>query len=422
MRHIWYYYGSPVKNQMSYFKKTLFGVFWISFLRGVIRIILLAKTAILARILLPEQFGAFGVAALTISFLEILTETGINVFLLQGQEKLEDYVSTAWVVSIIRGLLISLLIFLAAPLISGFFHISSALPLLYLIVAVPLLRGFINPACIRFQKSLQFHKEFFYQAVLVIVEVASTVIITLFTHSAIGIVWGLIISALVEIVLSFIVFRPRPKFVFDSGQAKKILSRGKWVTGFGIFDYLFTQGDNIIVGRLLGGAPLGIYQNAYKLSTTPLTEVMDVYYRVTFPVFSQMHRDGRHLKSAAIKSVTIFISLLILLGLLVFFLAQPLVLIILGPDWISAIPVVRVLAFLGVARGIAFSFNSVFLALHQQKYVTAITFISALGLAVTIIPAVRMYGLVGAGASAMFGSLLALPVALFFINRLFRKL
>ena len=407
---------------MSYFSKTLSGVFWITFLRGVVRVILLAKTAILARILLPEQFGAFGVAALTISLLEILTETGINIFLLQGQEKLEDYISTAWVVSIARGGLISLLIFMAAPYVSDFFHIPSALPLLYLIAVVPVLRGFINPACIRFQKSLQFHKEFFYQATLAIIEVVSTVVITIYTLSAIGIVWGLVIAALAEIIFSFAVFSPRPRFAFSSHQAKEILARGKWVTGFGIFDYLFTQGDNIIVGRLLGGAPLGIYQNAYKLSTIPLTEVMNVYYRVTFPVFSQMHRAGRHLKSAVIKSLTIFISLLILLGLTVFLLAQPLVLIVLGSNWTAAIPVVRMLAFLGVARGIAFSFNSVFLALHQQKYVTAITFVSALGLAVTIVPAVRLYGLIGAGASAMFGSLLALPVALFFIHRLFKKL
>ena len=149
---------------------------------------------------------------------------------------------------------------------------------------------------------------------------------------------------------------------------------------------------------------------------------MDVYYRVTFPVFSQMHTTGRHLKSAVLQSVTVFIFLLVLLGLAVFFLAQPLVLIVLGPNWTTAIPVVRMLAFLGVARGIAFSFNSVFLALQQQKYVTAITAVSALGLAASIVPAVRLYGLVGAGASAMFGSLLALPVALFFIHRSFRKL
>ena len=135
-----------------------------------------------------------------------------------------------------------------------------------------------------------------------------------------------------------------------------------------------------------------------------------------------MHTTGRHLKSAVLQSVTVFIFLLVLLGLAVFFLAQPLVLIVLGPNWTTAIPVVRMLAFLGVARGIAFSFNSVFLALQQQKYVTAITAVSALGLAASIVPAVRLYGLVGAGASAMFGSLLALPVALFFIHRSFRKL
>ena len=79
-------------------------------LRGSVRFDGFIKLAILARILTPSEFGIFGIAALMLAFLEVMTETGINVFLVQEEGKLEEYISTSWLVSIIRGFLISILL------------------------------------------------------------------------------------------------------------------------------------------------------------------------------------------------------------------------------------------------------------------------------------------------------------------------
>ena len=96
---------------MGYFKDTLRGVSWMGGLRLSTRVIAFAKIAILARILTPAQFGLFGIALLVLALLENLTETGINIFLIQEKAKLEKYNDTVWLVSIIRGTLISLTIF-----------------------------------------------------------------------------------------------------------------------------------------------------------------------------------------------------------------------------------------------------------------------------------------------------------------------
>ena len=78
---------------MGYFKKTLQGLSWSLGLRFIIRGFAVIRTIILARILLPEQFGAYGVATVTLAFLEMFTETGINVFLIQEKE-LSKYLDT----------------------------------------------------------------------------------------------------------------------------------------------------------------------------------------------------------------------------------------------------------------------------------------------------------------------------------------
>src|SRR3990167_5781112 len=100
---------------MGYKSRVIKGVSWLSILRISTRGITFVRLAILARILTPAQFGVFGIASLILALLEILTETGINVFLIQKKEKYAEFIDSAWVVSIIRGCLISLLLIVTAP-------------------------------------------------------------------------------------------------------------------------------------------------------------------------------------------------------------------------------------------------------------------------------------------------------------------
>lgn len=407
---------------MSYLKKTISGLSWTSALWGAIRVSAILRIAILARLLSIEAFGAFGVATLVLSLLEILTETGINPFLLQEREDYKKYLNTAWVVSIIRGVFISLLLVIITPFVADFFNISSSVPLLYIASLIPLIRGFINPACIKFQKELQFHKEFYYRITIVTVEILSSIIIVWFVRNATGMVWALMISALTEVVLSFLWIRPHPAFSPKFDQVKQIFNRGKWMTGFGILDYAFSQGDNIVVGRMLGASALGLYQNAYKVSTLPLSGINDTFYKVTFPVYVDMLKNPKSVKVAIIKHISVVTPLLLAVSSLVFIFARPITLIVLGPSWLAAVPIIRVLAFLGAARGISFAMNSLFMALKLQKYVTLLTLVNVVGLFTTIFPAVRLYGPVGAGMAATFGAVLALPFAIFFAIKLIRSL
>ena len=402
---------------MNYFKTTLSGLTWTAGQRGGVRGFNILKTVLLARLLTPAQFGFFGISAISLGLLDIATETGINVFLLQENDSWTDYVDTAWVISILRGLFIFLLIMITAPAVSGFFSSPQSLYLLYLISLVPFIRGFINPSCIRFQKQLQFRQEFYYRSILILVETLITVILGLYLRSAQALVWGLTGSAALEVALSFFIFSPRPRLQFQPDQARFILSRWKWVTGFGLLNYIFTNLDNIVVGRLLGSASLGIYQNSYRISTVPLTEINDVFYKVTFPVFTQMKARNRSLYPAAVRSILAVSVPVVFVGLGIAFFAGPLVRLLLGPGWEAAIGPIRILSYLGIVRGISLSVNSLFMALKKQVFVTFTSFISVFGLGITLVPLVHRFGLLGAAYSALIGSLLAFPVSFFLAAR-----
>jgi len=106
---------------MGFYKQAAKGVGWMGGLRVFSRGLTLLKTAILARLLVPVQFGVFGVVTLVISLFEILTETGINTILIQEDEDIKSFINTAWIISIFRGILISLLVFLSARPLAKFF-------------------------------------------------------------------------------------------------------------------------------------------------------------------------------------------------------------------------------------------------------------------------------------------------------------
>ncbi len=83
---------------------------WAGSLRIIVRGLGILKTVILARLLTPSQFGIFGIAFLILGILEMVTETGVNVILIQENKKIDDYINTGWIVSIARGIIISILI------------------------------------------------------------------------------------------------------------------------------------------------------------------------------------------------------------------------------------------------------------------------------------------------------------------------
>ncbi len=404
---------------MGYTTQAIRGISWIGAQRVTTRIVSFAKIAILARILTPAQFGVYGIAALALSFLDVLTETGVNVILVQEKDDIDRHISSAWIMSIARGILMSVAILIMAPFVAGFFQSPDSLFLLQLISIVPLLRGFINPSVVKFQRDLQFKKEFLYRSILFIIDAGTAVAVAFVTHQAASIVVGLIVGVVAEVVLSFAVAKPRPTLRFENQYLAKIFHRGKWVTLSGVFQYLFQNVDNIVVGRLLGTGPLGMYQLGYSISILPISEVTDVVSRVMFPVYTKITHDRERLKRAFFRTIASISFITIPLGAILFLFPEELITIAFGKQWVAVAPVLRILAVFGVIRAIFGFCATLFLAVEKQEYVTVVTLVSIGGLGVSIIPLVSQYGLIGASLSALIGSLAALPFIVYFTYKVF---
>lgn len=399
-----------------------YGLSWVGLLRFAIRSTSFVRTAILARILVPAQFGIFAIASLVLAFLETITETGINIFLVQlrSSGEVDKYVNTAWVVSIVRGVIVSISIIIFSPGISTFFRSPESLGILYLTSIVPLIRGFINPSVAKFQKEIRFDKEFIYKFPVYLIDSAVAIILALLIKSPVALIYGLISGALLEIIISFKKAKPVPSFEFNFKKTKKVIARGKWMTMSGIFDYFFQNVDDFVVGKMLNQYSLGIYQVAYKISSLPITEVSQVFSRVAFPVYKKNFDNKKKLLLVFTKINFTTISLVLPLGLIIFLFPDLIIKIVLGNNWLEATKVLKLLAVYGTLRGIFFPMMAIFLSANKQEYVTITTLVGAVGLIISIIPFVTSFGIIGAGYSAILGTVLMIPVILYFVIKIFK--
>lgn len=406
---------------MGYKKQAISGIWWVGFFRGTTRVITIFKTALLARLLSPAQFGLFGIASFGLAFFEVLTETGVNVFLVQEKTEIKEHLNEAWLISIVRGIVLCILILISGPFLAFFFHASEALYLIYLIALIPLIKGFINPAQALFQKELQFGKEFWFRIMIYGVDTFVSILITFLTRSPAGIVYGLIAGAISEVILSYVYFKLRPKLIFSKLKINLILHKGKWVTLFGIFHYLSQELDNMAIARLLGAGPLGIYQMAFKISVLPVSEITDVVSKVTFPVYTKIQDEEKRLKNNFIKTSIVLSFLVVLSALLLFIFTKEIVTIILGSAWLGTVPILKILALYGAIRGVFGSVSSLFLARGKQKYVAVMTFVRFITLAIIIIPFVFYWGVIGASISVLISALVEVPVIIFCTILIFKK-
>ncbi len=407
---------------MGYSKQAFVGVSWMSGFRILSRIISTIRIIILARIITPAQFGVFGIASILLSLLEILTETGINVFLIQEKDKVDRFVNSAWIVSILRGTILFIIILASSPFVVDFFNLPDLYRFLFWISLVPFIRGFINPAIVKFQKDLQFNKEFFLRFIIFLFDSFVSIILALVLHDAISFVWGLMAGAILEVILSFALFKPRPLFKFESHIVKTIINHGKWVTTYGIFNYIAQNGDNIIVGKLLGSSSLGIYQMGYNISTLPISEISDVVNRVVFPVYSKISEEKKRLLNAFKKTMLLVSLPVIILGLIIFFLPQEFFSLVLGSKWLGITSILKILVIYGMLRAVTGVSSSLFLALKKQNFVAGITFVRFLTLIVTIVPLTLNYGIIGASFSALLSVLLETPLVIFYVWKIFKPI
>ena len=388
--------GEWLKPSESLSQQAVRGGIWIFALRITNKLFRLVRTVILARVLAPHDFGLMGIALLAMVILETFSHTGFNIALIQKKGNIDEYLDTAWVAQVIRGIILFGILLAAAPFVAAFFNTPRATDIVRVIAISVLFKGFTNIGTIYFQKNFEFNKLFVHLLSTTIADLAVAIPAALILRSVWALVFGLVASHLVGCIISYILSPFRPRMNIDWKKFRELFGFGRWILGSSILVFLITQGDDAFVGKILGATALGFYLMAYTLSNLAATEISEALSIVTIPTYSKIQDNLNKLKDAYLKvlQLTAFISIPISGG--IFILASELTSTFLGDKWMPMVPAMQALALAGLVRSIASTTVPVFYAAGKPRIETKWQIIRLLVLAALIYPFSIKWGILGA--------------------------
>jgi PST family polysaccharide transporter/lipopolysaccharide exporter len=369
---------------------------WLAGQNAFGRLVQLAMLVVLARLIGPESVGIAGIVLLVLSATKRFTNIGLDAALIQNEdEDVDRYLDTTWLLMSARGVVMALVMVASAPLIADVFDKPSVEPLVRVMAISPLFVGLRNPGVVYFQKNLEFHKQFVYKVSGEVVQFFAAVGYALVNPTAEAFVVGYVVSDGFRFLLSYVIQSYRPRPVFDRALATELVDYGKWVTGNSMLYFLYSEGDDAVVGWLLGPAALSFYQYAYRFSNAPATELTQVISSVMFPTFSHLQDEPGRLRDAFLKTMRINSLVAFPAAFGIAAVAPSFVRGFLGPEWVPMITLMQVLAVFGLLRALTKPFGSVWKAVGRPDIITKLSLLRVGLLATLIYPVSVRFGAVG---------------------------
>lgn len=258
---------------------------WTIGMRVASRAIGLVSIVILARILVPEDFGLVAMATLFAAAVEMLGYFNFEVWLIRNQDWKRSHYDTVWTLNLIRALLTGGVIVALAPVAASFFGQSRLESLVYIIGITTFISGFQNSGVIEFQKELRFDKDFVMLFLPRLIGTVVTIALALSLRNYWALAIGLVATAGCRVITSFVLHPYRPKLgLQDWGDA---LAYSKWLLANNVLKFFYRRTDVIVVGRIGGTEATGIYSLAFEIANLVTSELITPLRRALVPGFAK---------------------------------------------------------------------------------------------------------------------------------------
>ncbi|KKL46291.1 hypothetical protein LCGC14_2347030 [marine sediment metagenome] len=304
---------------------------------------------ILTYFITPEEYGLVAMALAFTGFSSVFATLTMSAAIIQKRNTSSEQLSTLYWLNLLLGLLIYIVLFTAAPSISSFYSEPRVSIILRILALSLIISALVNQFGILLQKELKFD-------VLAKISISrqfiASVVAVILAVLGFG-VWALVINKLCENVIGSILMFTQayknkwlPRFIFHLKSIKGHL-------GFGLFQLLDgtlaqarSRGVFMIIGSLLGKAPLGIYNVGYNLVLIPVQKITTIFNKVSFPMYSSIQDEEQRLVKAFLKVLRIQVFIMAPLYMGIVATADNFVPLFLGKEWIESVRIIQALAFM----------------------------------------------------------------------------
>jgi lipopolysaccharide exporter len=339
-------------NRSGLLNKALNGIKWttLSMLLNVSFNVL--YTALMARLLLPASFGVMAMAQIAIRFVSYFAQLGVSPAIVQKATLSNIDIRAAMTISVVTNSLLVLIAWVFAPVVGDYFNNNEVVPVLRVLAFSLIISGFSIVSISILRRNLQFKK-------LAIIETISYIV----GYGVVGMssaisgmgVWSLVLAVLgqetLTLVVSFYLVRHSVRPIFKWSELTHFLRFGTQYSVIGFLEYLGSNLDSFLIGRLFSDTSLGIYNRAQMLVKLPMHHVSNTITKVLFPLMSAAQDNKVKIQNAYLSGWFLIGGLALSIGLCLIQTSTDVVHVLLGSKWEQAIGIIEI-----AALAIPFSF------------------------------------------------------------------
>ena len=323
-------------------EQTLSGVKWNAIGHFTSQGVHFVLGLLIARILLPADYGVIGMLAIFMSISHSFVDSGFSNALIRKIDRTETDCSTVFYFNIVVGVVCYGILYLVAPLISHFYQ----MPILTDILRVMALTIVISSVGIVPRALRTITVDFKTLAIASVVStIVSGVIGLCLAYAGYGVwslVWSSLLSVLFEVVIIWILADWQPKLVFSKQSFQDLFSYGSKILISGLLHRLYINLSGLLIGKFYTPADLGLYSRGHHIATMPSMNITSILRNVTYPILAKLQNDDKRLIEVYRKYISISSLVIFFLMLLLAAISKPLISLLLTDKWLGAVPYLQV--------------------------------------------------------------------------------
>ncbi len=325
-------------------KQAVRGVKWNLVEQILVYMVVFIGTIFLSRILLPEEFGLFGMLTVLGNLATLVVGMGLSYSVINNQTLLpEDFSSIFWF-NLSLGVIVALTFFLCAPAIAAFYDQPELLVITRLFCIGFIAQGINSVPVGLLIKGMHFNKLAISNIFSTVIAYIVSIILALNGYGVWSLVVHFIVLHIVTVLLNLIFCEWKPELSFRTSSLGKVKIFSANFLGSQLIDFFANNLDSVLIGKYMGKKDLGFFGRASALVTTPVTSLGYVINRTFFPWFSALQKNTEDLNYRYTQSLRVLVMLIIPILLLISINSQEVVLLLFGNQWVAISPFVTLLS------------------------------------------------------------------------------
>jgi O-antigen/teichoic acid export membrane protein len=334
-------------------------------MRWTDRLIGLISTLVLARLLLPADFGVVAMASVVVGLIDTLLDLGVNMALIQNRNATRADFDTAWTLRLLQAMLAAAILGLGAPFAADYFHDERVTDVVRVMAISVLIGGLDNIGVVAFHKNMEFGRDFRFFFLRRLAGFTATISLAFILRSYWAMPLGTLTARIVGLGLSYWLHDFRPRLALTRFNA--LWSFSQWVLVRNLGQYGLTQLDKFLVGSRTNTTMMGGYSLADEVAAIPTGELLAPLGRVLFPNFVRAMGDQERLHGLFCKALGVQTLIALPAGFGLILVAPDAIRLMLGEQWLYIIPLVQILAVMNVLGVLSHSAIHLLLAMGKVR-------------------------------------------------------